>query len=95
MYKKPDTLPPADYVRALLGPRRIAEVCGLFWTVPYKWEGLIPSRHHAAILAYAQRIGAPLTADHLIYGGAPPEKTYVVVLPRGRGARREKARAMQ
>ncbi len=87
MNEKTDILPPADYVRALLGPRRIAEACGLFSSTPYKWVARVPSEHHRAILAYAKRIGAPLTAENLIHGGLRPEKTYVVTLPRGDGMR--------
>lgn len=60
----------------------------MFWSVPYKWKGTIPSAHHQALLLYARRLDAPLTPGNLIYGGVLPEKSYVIRRPRGRGARR-------
>jgi hypothetical protein len=65
---EPET--PAARAVKLLGAKAIAGACDLTTNAVWKWstmgQGLIPSRHQAAVLALARRKGVALTADDII-----------------------------
>lgn len=61
---------PADVVLDLLGVRPLARALDLTPGALCHWrkKGLVPSDHHAKILAFAKQQRKRLTADMLVYG---------------------------
>lgn len=61
---------PAARAMRLLSAKRIAHACDLTTNAVWKWEttggGRIPSRHQPAVLALAEELGAPLSAEDVI-----------------------------
>ena len=62
--------PAATIIRRLGGARHVAGLLGTAYTAPYRWQharekggtgGLIPQRHHVALLAYARERAIALT----------------------------------
>jgi hypothetical protein len=67
--------PAASIIKALGGEAITSEITGTAYTAPYRWQqpkdkggtdGLIPQRHHPAILAYARNKGLEITAEHFL-----------------------------
>lgn len=67
--------PAASIIKAIGGEAIASEITGTAYTAPYRWQqpkekggtgGLIPQRHHPALLAYAQDRGLDLRAEHFL-----------------------------
>lgn len=72
---------PASYIiKRLGGEAKVSEITGTAFTAPYRWQhekskggsdGLIPQRHHRALLDYAHQNNIPLKAEDFL---APREQ---------------------
>lgn len=67
--------PAATIIRNLGGEAVVAAILGMAYTAPYRWQhakekggtgGLIPQRHHRALLDYAKQKGVKLRADDFL-----------------------------
>lgn len=69
----PKLLSPAELVIARLSVREISFELRLTPSAIYLWRdrppGNVPSSHHKKLLALAERLNVPLSADELINGG--------------------------
>jgi hypothetical protein len=63
--------PARSIIKRLGGPAEVSKVTRRAYTAPYRWMapiekrgtgGLIPQKHHLALLAYAREKGVPLSA---------------------------------
>lgn len=63
--------PAKSIIDRLGGEAKVSEITGTAYTAPYRWQhsraqggtdGLIPQRHHPALLAYARQHGISLEA---------------------------------
>ena len=72
--------PASQIIEKLGGEAKVAEITGLAFTAPYRWQhdrskggtgGLIPQSHHRVLLDYAQQNGIPLSSDEFL----PPRPT--------------------
>ena len=61
--------PACTIIRRLGGPEAVSSALGLAYTAPYRWQypkakggtgGLIPQRHHLALMRLARERGVPL-----------------------------------
>jgi hypothetical protein len=67
--------PAASIIRKLGGEKFVATVLGTAFTAPYRWQhprekggtgGLIPQRHHVALLAHARQRQVRLSAEDFL-----------------------------
>jgi hypothetical protein len=67
--------PASRIISKLGGAARVAEIAGLAFTAPYRWQheksrggtgGLIPQAHHRALLDYAHANGIELSAEEFL-----------------------------
>lgn len=67
--------PASKIVAALGGEAKVAEITGTALTAPYRWQhekakggtdGLIPQRHHRALLDFAEENGIRLSAEDFL-----------------------------
>lgn len=67
--------PAHTIISRLGGEAAVAAATGTAYTAPYRWQhpkdkggtgGLIPQKHHPALLAFARRRGVTLTADDFL-----------------------------
>lgn len=72
--------PASKIIKRLGGEAKVAEITGTAFTAPYRWQhekskggsnGLIPQRHHRALLDYARSHKIPLHAEEFL---APREQ---------------------
>jgi hypothetical protein len=72
---KPRLDPAHTIIKRLGGEAIVAEVTGTAYTAPYRWQhplekggtgGLIPQRHHSALLEFARQKGKALRAEDFI-----------------------------
>jgi hypothetical protein len=72
--------PATRIIRKLGGEAKVADITGMSFTAPYRWQyekskggtgGLIPQAHHRALLDYAHAHGIPLSAEEFL----SPRKT--------------------
>jgi hypothetical protein len=78
--------PAAGIIHALGGPKRVAAITGTAVSAPYRWQhprerggtgGIIPQRHHRALLAFARARAIALSADDFLPpAGATEEATH-------------------
>ena len=70
--------PATTIIRKLGGEAKVAEITGLAFTAPYRWQhekakggtgGLIPQNHHRVLLDYARAHGIALAAEEFL---SPP-----------------------
>ena len=67
--------PARSIIETLGGEAEVSRITGTAYTAPYRWQhpkgrggsgGLIPQRHHAALLAHARAHGIALTAEDFL-----------------------------
>ena len=67
--------PARSIITKLGGETAVAHVCGTALSAPYRWQhprerggtgGLIPQRHHRALMDYAQARRIPLAAEEFM-----------------------------
>lgn len=67
--------PAKTIIRKLGGEAKVAEIAGVAFTAPYRWQhakdkrgtgGIIPQRHHRALLDFAHRNDIPLVAEEFL-----------------------------
>jgi hypothetical protein len=67
--------PARRIIRRLGGPAAVAAIVGTAITAPYRWQhprerggtgGIIPQRHHRALLAFARTHAIRLSADDFL-----------------------------
>jgi len=67
--------PASTIIEKLGGPAKVAEIAGTASTAPYRWQyprskggtdGLIPQRHHRALLDEAQKLSIELKAEDFL-----------------------------
>jgi hypothetical protein len=63
--------PAHSIIKRLGGPAAVSARLGVAYTAPYRWQhppekggsgGLIPQKHHPALLAFATELGVELSA---------------------------------
>lgn len=71
--------PARSVIQKLGGEARVSEITGTSYTAPYRWQhakdkggtgGLIPQKHHRAILDYAREQGIEVGPSDLIVPSA-------------------------
>lgn len=74
--------PAASIIARLGGEAKVSKITGTAYTAPYRWQypkaikgtgGLIPQRHHPALLGYARANDIPLSAADFIPGNVARE----------------------
>src|SRR5262245_39185554 len=76
--------PARSIITKLGGEGAVALICGTALSAPYRWQhprarrgtgGLIPQRHHRALMDYAQAHRIPLAAEEFLppRAGAPAQ----------------------
>jgi hypothetical protein len=67
--------PARSIITKLGGETAVAHICGTALSAPYRWQyprerggtgGLIPQRHHRALMDYAQARCIPLAAEEFL-----------------------------
>jgi hypothetical protein len=67
--------PARSIITKLGGETAVAQICGTAISAPYRWQyarerggtgGIIPQRHHRALLDYAEVRRIPLRADEFL-----------------------------
>lgn len=67
--------PASTIIKAVGGEGAASQITGTAYTAPYRWQqpkekggtgGLIPQRHHPAILAFAQQNGIAISAEDFL-----------------------------
>jgi hypothetical protein len=67
--------PAASIIKAIGGEAIASQITGTAYTAPYRWQqpkekggtgGLIPQRHHPAILQFAREKGINVTAESFL-----------------------------
>jgi hypothetical protein len=67
--------PARSIITKLGGEGAVALICGIAVSGPYRWQyprerggtgGLIPQRHHRALIDHAEANGIPLTAEEFL-----------------------------
>jgi hypothetical protein len=73
--KLPGMDPASAIIKKLGGEAKVAEITGMAFTAPYRWQhdkskggtgGLIPQAHHRALLDYAHTNDIPLVAEEFL-----------------------------
>ncbi len=73
--------PARSIITKLGGEAAVAHICGTATSAPYRWQharerggtgGLIPQRHHRALMDYAQANRIPLAAEEFLAPRRPP-----------------------
>ena len=73
--------PARSIITKLGGETAVAHICGTAASAPYRWQyarerggtgGLIPQRHHRALMDYAEAKRIPLAAEEFLAPRRPP-----------------------
>lgn len=72
--------PASKIIERLGGEAKVAEITGMAFTAPYRWQhdkskggtgGLIPQAHHRVLLDYARTNNIDLTAEDFLAPATP------------------------
>lgn len=87
--------PASTIIRKLGGEAAVSRITDTAYTAPYRWQhprdrggtdGVIPQRHHPALLAYARSKGISLKAEEFLPVRQPRAKIRVTARTRSRAA---------